>query len=445
MQHAVIQWNRQLIKRYGHAAAACRGYPSISQFQQGFAGLDLLRALRNGHRPLQLAVNLPPMQSAAIDSYLDCLKREADLLSCHLGPDQPVQRLHLDGAAVGVGQLQRLVAHLRQRFNLTALPFGDDSVEVDPVQADWASMGVLRELGFNHVSIGVPDACAPAAGVVVDFRDPRKTRWLIEAARALHFASVNIDLGFGRAWQSLASFRNKLAAIVDLQPNRILLFDYAHQPQHYRTSRHFSGNRFATTADKLAMYQHAVEQLGAAGYCYIGLGQFALEDDQFVSARDEGSLRHNCLGFSSQADADVLGLGVAAVSQIGSLQLQNRRDTASYQAQLEIGQLAVSHGQRCDAQEQLQQTLSAALRCNFYIDLQAMQARFGALFSDYFAARQPALEQMADDGLLELNSKALSILPAGRLLVGAVCKVLEQGGAEPIATSWRTRNLAAVR
>lgn len=159
---ADIQWNRQLIKRYGHAAATCSGYPSVSQFQQGFAALDLLRELRNGHRPLQLAVSLPPEQSAASDSYLDCLAREADLLSCHLAHDQPVQRLHLAAGAIEAGQLQRLLTHLRRRFNIPANPLGADSAEVDPAQADWASMGMLRELGFNHISIGVPDACPPA-------------------------------------------------------------------------------------------------------------------------------------------------------------------------------------------------------------------------------------------------------------------------------------------
>jgi oxygen-independent coproporphyrinogen-3 oxidase len=442
---ADIQWNRQLIKRYGHAAATCSGYPSVSQFQQGFAALDLLRQLRNGHRPLQLAVSLPPEQSAASDSYLDCLTREADLLSCHLAHDQPVQRLHLAAGAIEAGQLQRLLTHLRRRFNIPVNPLGTDSAEVDPAQADWASMGMLRELGFNHISIGVPDACPPAPGVVVNFRDPRRTRWLIEAARALHFSSVNIDLGYGRAWQSLASFRNKVAAIVELQPERILLFDYAHPPQRYRVVQRSASFQIAAVADKLAMHQHAVEQLDAAGYCYLGLGQFALEDDPLLSAREEGTLRHSLLGYHCQPAADLLGLGMAAVSHIGALQLQNRRDAASYQEQLEIGQLAVFHGRHCAAPEQLQHIFTEALLCNFHVDLQALAARFGPLFSDFLAARLPVLEQMADDGLLELDSHALSILPAGRLLVGAVCKALEQGRAEPQVMDRRLRNLAAVR
>lgn len=441
---ADIQWNRQLIKRYGHTAATCSGYASNSQLRPGFFALDLLRELRKSHLPLQLAVSLLPEQSTSIDSYLECLEREIDLLSCHLAPGQSVQRLHLGAGAMDAAQLQRLLDYLHKRFSFQPGPLTDYSVEINPAQADWASMGVLRELGFNHVSIGVPDACPAAAGVTVDFRDPRKTSWLIEAARALHFASVNIDLGYGRAWQSLASFSGKLAAIVEQQPNRILLFDYAHPPQRYRVTKRFRSRGLASVSNKLVMYQHAVELLGDAGYCYIGLGQFALADDPLVSAREDAILRYSRLGYSCQPEANLLGLGMGAVSQIGALQLQNRRDAASYQAQLELGQLAVFHGHRCSAQEQMQRALSDALLCNFQVDLQALERRFGALLRDYLAVRKPVLEQMADDGLLALSAGSLTILPAGRLLVGAVCKVMEQGRAEPETVRRRVHNLSVL-
>lgn len=442
--YADIQWDNQLIKRYGHAATACSSYSLVSQFQPGFAALDLLRVLRNRRQPLQLAVSLPPTQCHALDRYLDCLEREMELLSCHISPGQSVRRLHLGCGVLSAEQLRRLLACIRKRFNVHASAFAEDSVEVSPTHADWVSMGVLHELGFRHVSIRVPDASAAAAGVVVDFRDAYKIRWLIEAARALRFTSVNVDLGYGRAWQSLASFRNKVAAIIELQPSRVLLFDYAHPPQHYQAIQRFGVRGFAAACDKQAMHQHAVERLLAAGYCYIGLGQFALEDDALVSACEGDRLRRNWLGYSREPCADVLGLGVGAISQIGTLQLQNRHDLGSYQAQLTNGQLAVFYGHQRSTREQLQWMLSEALLCDFHVDLQAFEARFGALFNDYFAARQPVLAQMAADGLLQLNARTLSILPAGRLLVGAVCKVLEQGRGEAQLPRWRTAQLSAV-
>ncbi|MDO8696911.1 MAG: coproporphyrinogen III oxidase, partial [Pseudomonas sp.] len=179
--------------------------------------------------------------------------------------------------------------------------------------------------------------------------------------------------------------------------------------------------------DKLAMHRHAVEQLLGAGYSYIGLGQFALADDELASAQEDARLQHNWQGYSRQAHCDQLGLGVAAISQIGDRYLQNIGDLQRYQEQLTMGQLAVFHGLRCSPDEQLRRVVIETLLCDFYLDLRGIEARFGLLFRDHFAPVWPQLEQMASDGLIELSATRLSVPPAGRLLVGAVCKLLEHG------------------
>ncbi|MDO9320747.1 MAG: coproporphyrinogen III oxidase, partial [Pseudomonas sp.] len=104
----------------------------------------------------------------------------------------------------------------------------------------------------------------------------------------------------------------------------------------------------------------------------------------------------------------------------------NIGDVQRYQAQLAMGQLAVFHGLRCSPDEQLRRTVIETLLCDYQLDLRAIEARFGLLFRDYFAPVWPQLEQMVGDGLIELSTTSLSVPPAGRLLVGAVCKLLEQ-------------------
>jgi oxygen-independent coproporphyrinogen-3 oxidase len=435
---AAIEWNSRLSHNYAHGAAGCGSYPHISQFHRGIAALDLLRALRSSRRaqrPLALAVQLPMAScndgaqtpdDGAISRYLDGLEREIDLLSCHLGAQQRVEQFHLSGGTPGAAELSRLMGHLQRRFNFQPHPLGDYSIEIDLPHADWATMGLLRELGFNHVSIGVPDINPRSGGALLDFQNPQQVRSLIDATRALHFRSVNIDLGYGRAWQTPASFARKAAAIIELQPSRVQLFDYAHPPRRYRGRKRFVASGFAAQNDKLAMHRHAVEQLLGAGYSYIGLGQFALADDELASAQEDARLQHNWQGYSRQTHCDHLGLGVAAISQIGDLYLQNIGDVQRYQEQLAMGQLAVFHGLRCSPDEQLRRTVIETLLCDFYLDLRGIEARFGLLFCDHFAPVWPQLEQMAGDGLIELSATSLSVPPAGRLLVGAVCKLLEQ-------------------
>ena len=425
---AGIEWNHQLIYRYGAAALACDSYPSAAQFHRGIAALDLLRALRSSRRaqrPLSLGVQLPLGGSGATDAYLQRLGREIDMLACHLGPEQRVMRLHLSGGTPEAAGLRRLMELLQRRFNFQPDDSGDRSIEIDLPRTDWTTMGLLRELGFNHVSIGVPDINPGEGDRVVDFQDPRQIRSLIEAARTLHFRSVNIDLGYGRAWQTPASFTRKLAAIIELQPSQVLVFDYAHPPRRYRSLKRIVASGFAAQADKRVMQQQVAAQLLAAGYCYIGLGQYALPDDDLAIAQETGQLHRNCQGYHRHANCDHLGFGLSASSQIGELHLHNSGDLKHYQAQLDLGQLAIARGLRCSPDEQVLRAVIERLLCDCHLNFAAIEGRFGLVFREYFATAWPQLERMAREGLILLDADRLTVLPAGRLLVGAVCKVLE--------------------
>ncbi len=46
-------------------------------------------------------------------------------------------------------------------------------------------------------------------------------------------------------------------------------------------------------------------------------------------------------------------------------------------------------------------------------------------FKSYFSDIWPHLDVMAEDGLIALGRDTLDVLPAGRLLVRAVCKVFD--------------------
>jgi oxygen-independent coproporphyrinogen-3 oxidase len=237
---------------------------------------------------------------------------------------------------------------------------------------------------------------------------------------------VNIDIGYGRAWQTRASFARKVAAIIELQPNRVTVFDYADPPQRYRPLGRFVASGLSEREDKLAMQRQCVEQLGLAGYRYIGMGLFALADDDLVIAQENASLQRNCQGFSRHAGCDHIGLGVAAVSQIDGLYVQNSRDLPGYQAQLDRGQLPSWRGFRWGPDDRLRGEVIERLICDFGLDIRRIEARFGLVFREYFTDAWPALERMQRDGLIDLDEASIAILPAGRLLVHAVCRLFDR-------------------
>ncbi|WP_095082408.1 coproporphyrinogen III oxidase [Pseudomonas sp. Irchel s3h17] len=400
------------------------------KFHGGIGSLDVLRALRVSRqkcRPLSLNVQIPA--GFRSEPHFQCLLREIDLLGCHLGAGQRVEQFHLGGGTPQAQPVQRLMAHLRNRFNILGHECGDYSVDVDLHHTDWAMMGVLREQGFNHVSIGVPDIGTDGERSATSYQNPAPIHSLIDAARTFGFRSVNVDLGYGHAWQTPHSFALKLAAIIELEPDRVQVFDYAQPPPRYRHGHHATD---ACSEDaKGAMRRTCFEQLLAAGYQVIGLGQFVRPDDDLAIAQERGRLRRTCHGFTRHGYCDHVGFGPGAISQFDELYAQNTEDPEHYLQQLHSGQLAICRGWRCEAGDQVRQLVMERLACDLELDIRAIESRYGLIFQQYFAAAWQCLRQMSEDGLVELSERFISILPAGRLEVDAICQVFEQDVNHP--------------
>ncbi|WP_314018659.1 oxygen-independent coproporphyrinogen III oxidase [Stutzerimonas degradans] len=421
-----VRWNDHLMQRYGQLDPHQCGYPRTADFTTAIAPLDLLRALRDSRkaqRPLSLAVQLPLLPHDELTLYIADLEREIDLLACHLGEHPRVERLQLNAGRASLDQLRRLVGHLQSRFELNPHEPNEFSVEVELAHADWPLVGVLRELGFNQLSVSVPDLHADLGNSVEYFQSTSRIRALIEAARTLHYLSVNVDLGYGRSWQTPTSFARKLDSIIELQPDRVSMFDYRQLPAP--ASRRLS---LAPADVTQALHRCGIERLAAAGYRFIGLGHFALPHDELTMAQELGCLRHDIGGYTTLAQFDHLGLGAGAVSRVGDLYVRNHSSIADYRQALAQAQLPTDRGLLPASVDRGLRAIIEQLLCDGYLDFTSLQARAGVVFQERFATLQPLLEQLQREGLLHLRAHGIEIQPDGCLLIPALCAVLAQPG-----------------
>lgn len=445
--HDAPCWDAELIDRYDLSGPRYTSYPTAVQFHSQVGSFDLLQALRDSRkalRPLSLYVHLPfcanicyycacnkviTKDRGRAQPYLLRLEQEIQQLGCHADLLQPVAQLHLGGGTptfLSHDQLRRLMSSLRAGFSLLDDDSGDYSIEIDPREADWSTMGLLRELGFNRVSLGVQDLDPAVQRAVNRLQSLEETRALIDAAHTLQFRSVNIDLIYGLPLQTPDGFARTLEQVIELQPDRLSVFNYAHLPERFMPQRRIERHDLPNPAHKLEMLQRSIEQLAAAGYRHIGMDHFALPDDDLACAQEEGRLHRNFQGYTTHGHCDLIGLGVSAISQIGDLYCQNSSDINDYQQRLASGQLATVRGVLRNADDRLRAALIAQLICHFELDFAQFGATHGVQVRQYFAAQWPALQAMADDGLVALDDQRMLILPAGRLLVRAVCAVFDQ-------------------
>ncbi|WP_434456029.1 oxygen-independent coproporphyrinogen III oxidase [Stutzerimonas urumqiensis] len=443
--NADIHWDADLIRRYDQPGPRYLSYPTAARFDPRVGSYELHQALRESRRaarPLALHAHIPfcanvchycacnkviTKDHGRALPYLERLEREIELIACHLGHAQAVQQLHLGGGTptfLSHDELRRLVGTLQQRFHVA-----DDaelSIEIDPREADWPTMGLLRELGFNHISVGVQDLDPAVQRAINRMQTFEQTTTVIDAARTLQYHSLNIDLIYGLPLQTPDSFAKTVQLIIGQQPDRISVFAYTHLPERFKAQRRINASDLPEPGDRLEMLRTTLEQLTRAGYRHIGMGHFALPHDDLAMAQEDGSLQRNVLGYTARGDCDVIGLGVSAVSQVGDLYTRNHEDIARYQEALDRGQLPTERGFRCDDDDRRRRYVIQRLMCDFEVDFATFAERFGDRFDQCFADCWPMLAQMERDGLIHLSTEAMTVLPAGRLLVRSLCRLFDR-------------------
>ncbi|KAF1071587.1 MAG: Oxygen-independent coproporphyrinogen III oxidase [Pseudomonas citronellolis] len=441
-----ICWDADLIRRYDLSGPRYTSYPTAVQFHEGVGPFDVLHALRDSQRalrPLSLYVHIPfcanicyycacnkviTKDRGRSAPYLARLIHEIEIVSRHLGRDQQVEQLHFGGGTptfLSPGQLRELMGQLRTHLNLLDDDSGDYSIEIDPREADWSTMGLLRELGFNRVSLGVQDFDLQVQQAVNRLQSYDETRAIIDAARTLQYRSINVDLIYGLPRQTPDRFARTVEQVIALQPNRLSVFNYAHLPERFMPQRRINADELPSPAHKLEMLQQTIEQLSAAGYRYIGMDHFALPDDELASAQEDGTLQRNFQGYTTHGHCDLVGLGVSAISQIGDLYSQNSSDLNDYLASLDNDQLATRRGLHCNQDDRIRRAVIQQLICHFQLDFSEIEELYDIDFRGYFADLWPELERFATDGLIQLSEQGIDIKASGRLLVRSICMLFD--------------------
>ena len=432
------EWDRALLQRYDTSGPRYTSYPTALSFHEQFTPNDLTQALErsnNSKRALSLYVHIPfcrkicfycacnkiaTKNTALAEPYLARLDREMVLTARHLDTSRPVEQLHWGGGTptfLSLNQMGDLIDRLHARFGLSESPERDYAIEIDPREADVFTLRHLQSLGFNRISLGVQDF-SPLVQKAINRVQPRVlTETLMEEAHRLGFRSLNLDLIYGLPFQTERSFADTLRHVIELNPARLSVFNYAHMPERFPPQRRISVGSLPGGEEKLAILRTTIEMLTAAGYVHIGMDHFARPDDSLAIARHEGSLQRNFQGYSSHAQSDLIGLGVSAISRVDDVYAQNASDLARYEAALDQSQLATVRGLRLSDDDLIRRDVIERLMCDMRIDLATVSQRWNIDAPRYFAPALEHLQIAEQDGLLIRSGDQLSATPVGRLLI----------------------------
>ncbi|MEK7712175.1 MAG: oxygen-independent coproporphyrinogen III oxidase, partial [Pseudomonadota bacterium] len=225
--------------------------------------------------------------------------------------------------------------------------------------------------------------------------------------------------------QTVASFAATLDKVIAAGPDRLSVFNYAHLPELFKTQRQIDTTSLPAPGEKLAILQHTIERLTAAGYVYIGMDHFARPDDELAVAQREGSLYRNFQGYSTHADCDLVAMGITAIGKVGDSYSQNVKTLDEYSAMLDAGHLPVFRGVVLSDDDKLRRAIITQLICHFELNYARIEQAFNVRFRDYFAAELEEFQAMQADGLLDVGAHSMVIRPVGKLLIRNICMVFD--------------------
>ena len=434
-----IEIDPALIERFGGRAPRYTSYPSADRFHAGFGPADYRDAIieRGARRdnPLGLYFHIPfcrricyycacnkigsrHQESSA--QYLDALDTELQLVGGLLGSRQLISHLHFGGGTPTFmldEELERLFGLIDRNFDRAA--DGEYSIEVDPRTVDRQRLRLLRDIGFNRVSLGIQDFDEEVQKAVNRIQPYEETLGLMQAVRDHGFRSMNVDLIYGLPKQRIEGFERTLDRVLAAAPDRVALYHYAHLPQLFKPQRRIHEEDLPDAGTRAELFALAVARFRGAGYVYLGLDHFARYDDELAVAQREGRLHRNFQGYAAHDAGDLLAFGVSAIASVGDVYAQNDKGLPAYYARLAEGELPTVRGIRLDADDRIRRDAIQALMCDFRLDVRALEQRHGVP-AGYLDEALERLAPMDRAGAIRIGPDGVEILPRGRLLVRAV-------------------------
>ncbi len=444
---APLEWDSDLIRQYDLTGPRYTSYPTAPQFCESFSEADFNAAVKKSNlsgRPLSLYFHIPFCDTLCFycgcnkvvtnnkgraQPYLECIDREMALQTALFDTNRPVTQLHWGGGTptfISDDEMSWLMAATRKYFNLLDDDVGEYSIEIHPGRVSANTMAHLRKLGFNRISMGVQDFDPTVQKAVNRYNSVEEVSTLVKALRQQAYHSISMDLIYGLPMQTLSSVSETLNRVIELSPDRLSLFNYAHMPHLFKSQELINERELPSAQQKLELLYMAIERLQCAGYIYVGMDHFAKPDDSLVQAQREGKLQRNFQGYSTYGDCDLLSFGASAISAFGNVYIQNAKRVEDYQKSINSGSLPFTKGIALSSEDILRQFVINQLICHFNLNFATVSNAFGLDTRSHFAEELALLKPMVDDGLLTINDEGIEILNAGRLLIRRVCMVFDE-------------------
>lgn len=436
---------RELLEKYDKPGPRYTSYPTAPTWTPSFGDAEyreaLARAAATPNEPLSIYFHLPFCWERCLfcgcnvviskkhdvsDTYLEYLYREVAMGAEALGARKLVKQMHWGGGTptyLDCAQIEALFRNVSGQFDFAA--DAEIALEVDPRVTSREQLRLLRQLGFNRISMGVQDLDAAVQAAITRNQTVEQTQRLFDWCREENFDGINLDLIYGLPSQTPETWAKTVETVIAIRPDRLAVYSYAHLPNMIKHQRKIDDLPRPTGAEKYELFAIARRLFLEAGYRAIGMDHFALPTDELAIALGERRLHRNFMGYTVVPAEDMIGFGASAIGEIGGAYAQNEKRPVLYYGALDEGRFPTHTGMALSEDDKIRRWTIRQLMCNFYLDFSEFSARFGVEYDAYFEDAERDLAPLYSEGFLRREGGHIEVLPMGQAFVRNICMAFD--------------------
>jgi oxygen-independent coproporphyrinogen-3 oxidase len=434
---------KSLIAKYNVPVPRYTSYPTVPYWDaELFNTADWLSAVKRSFKEsnrssgISLYIHLPFCESLctycacntritknhAVElPYLETVLKEWKLYQDVLQEQPLIKELHLGGGTptfFSPENLRLLVSGILENCDLH--PDAEFSFEAHPGNTTVAHLQTLYDLGFRRLSLGIQDFDLKVQKIINRMQSVEEVETVSAAAKSIGYTSINHDLIYGLPLQTLAGLKETISKVIQLKPERIAYYSYAHVPWVKPGQRMFTELDLPSGEEKLELYEEGKKMLRQAGYEEIGMDHFALKQDSLFHAHENGTLHRNFMGYTHQYTQLMIGLGVSSISDTWYAFAQNEKKVEAYIKRVNQGELPLIKGHLLTPEDLLMRKHILNIMCKG-----STTYNKEALAVAAFKNALGGLEGLKEDGLVKHEGNTLVVRPAGKRFLRNICAVFD--------------------
>lgn len=342
-------------------------------------------------------------KAARLSTYLDALRAEISLVAAKLPEAVKVRRLSFGGGSPNALSAVDFVRILDDLTINIGAPDPKISVELDPRNLSLEWLRTIASVGITNISLGVQTFDPLVQKSIGRVQPHEQVIDIVKELRMAGVASINFDLMYGLPYQDDWILRDTLEKTIDLKPDRIALFGYAHLPAIIGRQKRIPEAALPRINARFQQSQLGYKMLCQAGYEPIGFDHFALPSDPLAIAARAGQLHRNFQGFTDDSAGILVGLGSSAISNLPGLLVQNRKNHGEYATLIKSGSLATERGVMVTAADVVRSQIIEQILCSGRVTLPRT----------ILAEQSACLEEFERKGLLTMSGNEMRLSEDG--------------------------------